>query len=620
MDRNFWLGDGFASGGQYGYDHKKVGITAKGAWECTKLHFKSIQKDPEKDPLQVVAIGDMGGDVFGNGMLLSRSIHLVAAFNHQHIFIDPTPDAAKSWKERQRLFKLRQSSWLDYRGISKGGGVFDRSAKEIKCSTEIKTLFGISSSTISGEALIQVILTSSVDLIWFGGIGTYIKSSTESHIEVGDPANNNVRVNANDVKSTVISEGANLAITQKGRIEYELSGGKINTDAIDNSAGVNMSDYEVNIKILLSTLQTIGVIKNDTERNKVLEQATDEVTTHVLANNTVQHNLISMDQYRSIHQSFLIDHTISELIQLGRLNHIDEQIPTSKERQEFYKQNIPLPRPVLAKCQAYVKMRIKEALFASTHFSGPIYDDIFYRYFPNTIQSLVPLSEFPEHRLKKQIIITELTNYFVGLFGCATHETLSFSNQIPIDTSIHQLVILEEVFDIHAQRHHHWETSQQYIPVFELNRSMLHANLLCYLLRIPLDPAKISDYKRLLKHHRTEYLPISVSCLFFKYASNHQLLDNILKLDEVLGILQNIQLLESLSVSKHVMHTQKTSVLSDLFYSLESALLLPNATFNEVIRAKHPTLMAITTTNDVLPNLFLYSFQLRQYLNSIKEA
>ena len=388
LNRNFWLGDGFASGGKHGYDHKKVGITAKGAWECTKLHFKSIQKNPEKDPLQVVAIGDMGGDVFGNGMLLSKSIHLIAAFNHQHIFIDPTPDASKSWKERQRLFKLSRSTWENYNGISKGGGLFERSAKEIKCSKEMKSLLGISSNTMSGEALIQVILTSSVDLIWFGGIGTYIKSSAESHIDVGDPANNSVRVNANDVQSRVISEGANLAITQKARIEYELSGGMINTDAIDNSAGVNMSDYEVNIKILLSTLQNQRMIKSPSQRNKILEKATNEVTSLVLNNNILQHNLISMDQYRSTTQPFLIDHTISELIKLGRLNHIDEQIPTSKERQEFYKHKTPLPRPVLAKCQAYVKMRLKESLTGSSYFKGAIYDHIFYRYFPSSIQRL----------------------------------------------------------------------------------------------------------------------------------------------------------------------------------------------------------------------------------------
>ena len=305
LSKGFWLGDGFASGGAHGYDHKKVGITARGAWECTKLHFKSLKKDPEKDVLKVVAVGDMAGDVFGNGMLLSKSIHLVGAFNHRHIFIDPAPDSKKSWQERQRLFKLKESSWLDYKIISKGGGIFNRSSKAIKCSPQIKTMFNITASTISGEDLIKKLLESNVDLIWFGGIGTYIKSSTESHIDVGDPANNNVRVNSNAVKAAVISEGANLAITQKGRIEYELFGGKINTDAIDNSAGVNMSDYEVNIKILLSTFKSQKIITSETARNSILEKATDEVTSLVLNNNIEQHNLISMDQIHRNRLNFL---------------------------------------------------------------------------------------------------------------------------------------------------------------------------------------------------------------------------------------------------------------------------------------------------------------------------
>ena len=236
---------------------------------------------------------------------------------------------------------MPQSSWTDYKGVSAGGGVFERSSKSIKCSSEIKTLFDIDDDALSGESLIQAILRSQVDLIWFGGIGTYIKSSNESHIDVGDPANNNVRINANEVRANVISEGANLAITQDGRIEYEFNGGMINTDAIDNSAGVNMSDYEVNIKILLSTLQASGIVKSNKSRNAILERATDDVTALVLNNNVIQHQLISMDQYRSKHHPYLIDHTISHLIKLGRLNHIDEQIPTSKERQELYKEGIP---------------------------------------------------------------------------------------------------------------------------------------------------------------------------------------------------------------------------------------------------------------------------------------
>ena len=232
-------------------------------------------------------------------MLLSKTISLVAAFNHIHIFIDPTPSPAKSWKERQRLFKKQRSTWKDYKGISTGGGVFDRSAKEIQCSPEMKELFQLETDVISGEDLIKAILKANVDLLWFGGIGTYIKSGSESHIDVGDPANNSVRVNANEVQARVIGEGANLGITQRARIEYEATGGRLNTDAIDNSAGVNMSDYEVNIKILLSEFQQLKKVKSFDERNQILEDATNEVTELVLTNNRSQHNLISVDQIRS---------------------------------------------------------------------------------------------------------------------------------------------------------------------------------------------------------------------------------------------------------------------------------------------------------------------------------
>lgn len=622
ISRHFWLGDGFASGGQFGYDHKKVGITAKGAWECTKLHFKAMQQNPEKAPIKVIAVGDMSGDVFGNGMLLSQSIQLIGAFNHMHIFIDPNPNSKTSWKERSRLFKMDRSSWTDYQGISKGGGVFERSAKEIQCTKEMQKRFDIKENTLTGEELIKAILTSNVDLIWFGGIGTYIKAASESNIDVGDPTNNNVRVNASDVGAKVISEGANLAITQKGRIEYELiSGGRINTDAIDNSAGVNMSDYEVNIKILLSTLQSKQVIKTESARNKLLEKATDEVTQLVLHNNISQHNLISMDQFRSKTQPFLIDHTISELIKLGLLNHIDEQIPTSKERQELYKQNISLPRPVLAKCQAYVKMRMKDALNDSTLFKGPLYDNIFYHYFPVSIQKLTPKKEFPDHRLKKQIIITQLTNYFVGLFGCASVDSITFSNQIPMDKAIHQMVLLEEIFDLKTSRDHllnQWKTDADYAPVFELNRSLLHANLICHLLDLNLLPKKITHYQNVLKGLHSTQWPTSILCLFLNHKSPADLLAQLNNIESSTGLISNIQLIESLPVSKHVMHTQRISVLSDLFFCLTQLLSRPKTPLEPISSDPNCSLKPVSETKDVLANLFLYSFQLRQFLNSTK--
>ena len=389
-----------------------------------------------------------------------------------------------------------------------------------------------------------------VDLIWFGGIGTYIKSSNESHIDVGDPANNNVRINANEVRANVISEGANLAITQDGRIEYEFNGGMINTDAIDNSAGVNMSDYEVNIKILLSTLQASGIVKSNKSRNAILERATDDVTALVLNNNVIQHQLISMDQYRSKHHPYLIDHTISHLIKLGRLNHIDEQIPTSKRTSRTL-EGIPLPRQVLAKCQAYVKMWIKDSIAGSPFFKGAMYDDIFYTYFPKTIQKLIDPSNLPDHRLKDQLIITSLTNHFVGLFGCASHELMTFSNQIPLDKAMHQLVILESVFDTHKKRAkwlEKWTSPSDYNAIFDINQSCLHASLVCHLLNITLSQSNIDTYKKCIRTHQSHGFSPSILTLLFNHRSPKKCCQTLLTIVTAIGLLHNINMLESLSV------------------------------------------------------------------------
>ncbi|MEC8677703.1 MAG: NAD-glutamate dehydrogenase domain-containing protein, partial [Candidatus Margulisiibacteriota bacterium] len=615
--QNFWLGDGFASGGAQGYDHKKVGITAKGAWECTKLHFKSMQQNPEEDVVTVAGVGDMSGDVFGNGMLLSKSIKLVAAFNHMHIFIDPNPNPLASWKERQRLFKKDRSVWTDYKGISKGGGIFDRSAKEITCSKEIQQLLNLNKKQLSGEELIQAILKSQVDLLWFGGIGTYIKASSESHIEAGDPSNNSVRVNANEVQSKIIGEGANLAITQKGRIEFELNKGRINTDAIDNSAGVNMSDYEVNIKILLSDLLQKKVIKTENDRNAILEKATDEVTDLVLQNNVSQHNLISLDQYRSKNQPFLVDQSISNLIKLGILNHIDEQIPTSKERHELYRQTIPLPRSVLAKCQAYVKMRIKDALVKSTIFEGQLYDDIYYNYFPNLIRSLVPTHKFPNHRLKKDIIITQLTNHFVGIYGCSAYETLTFSDQINIDQAIHHLVILEHLFDISKKRKsieakdlsEEDRTSQH----FKINQSLLYAILFCKLQNIELDPQEIDSYKSQINEPTIKKLPLQLQCLFLNKKTTRSC-DRLLELETQTSLLTNLNNLEEYNVKSQVMHDQKSSIISDLYASIIHLIDLEKALFDTLITDIKSSLNPIPMNKDAFSNLFLYSYKLRQFL------
>ena len=617
LDNEFWLGDGFASGGAQGYDHKKVGITAKGAWECCKLHFKDMAQHPEKDPISVIGVGDMSGDVFGNGMLLSKSMKLLAAFNHMHIFIDPTPDPKKSWKERQRLFKLPRSSWTDYQGISNGGGVFDRNAKSIPCSIQMQQLLGITDKALSGDALIKALLIANVDLLWFGGIGTYIKSTTESNLDAGDPANNTVRVNAMDVQASVIAEGANLGLTQLARLEFESGGGRINTDAIDNSAGVNMSDYEVNIKILLSSLQQVGNVKTDTERNQILEDATDAVTDLVLQNNVSQHHIISMDQVRSKTQPYTIENTIRTLINEGRLSVIDENIPNSKERDEFYKHQLPIPRPVLAKCMAYTKLKIKEKIMDSPLFTGNVYHQKFYHYFPVQLQTFLNKKPSIAHRLKHDIIITQLTNHAVELFGTSTYERLTFGQRISIDQGLHQLNMIESIFNFNAQRIAYNSEPNATTNILALNETSIQCSFVCYLLNIPLTEKHIPVYQKMLKRIENKQITPAIACILFTQKNIDTARQRISTLEDRMAILSNISLLQSLSVKNKTHATEKTSLMSDLFHALHQFLSLPEADFNTTLEQTNGLqLNKIIQTNDTLSHLFIYSFNLREVLKS----
>ena len=414
----FWLDDAFASGGSVGYNHKDAGITAKGAWECVKLHFKELGLDIQKEPFTVAGIGDMSGDVFGNGMLLSKSIKLVAAFNHQHIFLDPTPDQKKGWKERKRLFDTPRSQWTDYSldVISKGGGIFNRKAKEIKLSPEIRELFGIKATVLNGEQVIRAILHMKVDLIWFGGIGTYIKSSQEPNISVGDPANDAVRIDAANCKAQVIGEGANLGLTQNARIEVAKKGVSLNTDAVDNSAGVNMSDLEVNIKILLKRLLQDNVLPSLKSRNTLLKDMTNEVSELCLINNREQHRLISMDSLRSKGQANTFVRMIQFLENKGLLNLKSEHIPDLSEFEELAHTNRPIPRPILAILQAYSKMWVFEQLSDSTLLDDPSLYSQFESYFPSKL--IKKHSTFlSTHHLKREILCTLLTNKIVNRAG-----------------------------------------------------------------------------------------------------------------------------------------------------------------------------------------------------------
>jgi len=410
----FWLGDAFASGGSKGYSHKKEGITARGAWECVRLHFSGLGKDIQSEAFTVAGIGDMSGDVFGNGMLLSPMIQLQAAFNHAHIFIDPTPDLRASFEERSRLFALPRSAWTDYDPavISEGGGVFERSAKSIVVTPQMKALLDIEEHTISGEGLIRAILQMRVELMWLGGIGSYYKASDQSDASVGDPANDGVRVSIANCRAMVIGEGANLGVTHPARIEYAQRGGCINTDAIDNSAGVNFSDYEVNIKVLLGQWVANGVL-SESERNECLEAATNEVALLVLANNRGQHRLLTMDHMRSQSNGVMVVQLVEDMVASGMLDAQTEQLPVGEALRAF---ESGMPRPILAVIQAYIKMQVFEALMADELPDDPAFQPLYEGYFPSLIRQRVA-GPLPQHRLQRHIVATLLTNRMVNQAG-----------------------------------------------------------------------------------------------------------------------------------------------------------------------------------------------------------
>jgi glutamate dehydrogenase len=414
---NFWLDDAFASGGSAGYDHKKMGITARGAWVSVVRHFKEMGKNCQKEDFTCVGIGDMSGDVFGNGMLLSKHIRLVAAFNHMHIFIDPNPDAAKSYKERQRLFKLPRSSWMDYNKdlISKGGGIFDRKSKSIKLTKEIKTLLGTDESSVSPEDLIKLILKADVELLWNGGIGTYIKASNESHDQVGDKNNDSVRIDSDRLRCKIIGEGGNLGLTQKARIEFARDGGRVNTDAIDNSAGVDCSDHEVNIKIALGKAIE-GKKLNIDKRNKLLEKMTDEVADLVLRDNELQTLAISIMEQKG-HK--VTENNIRLMEYLENQNRLDrnlEFLPSNEILHSRSLQKQGLTRPEISVLLAYSKLYIFDDLISSNLPDDDYFISDLFMYFPKEMQKTYK-QEIENHQLRREIITTFISNSIVNRMG-----------------------------------------------------------------------------------------------------------------------------------------------------------------------------------------------------------
>jgi glutamate dehydrogenase len=419
IEHDYWLGDAFASGGSYGYDHKGMGITAKGAWESVKRHFRSLDRDCQTQDFTCVGIGDMSGDVFGNGMLLSEHTRLLAAFDHRHVFLDPNPDTSRSFAERQRMFQLPRSSWEDYDKslISAGGGIYPRSAKSIPVSPEVRAALGLKPDVtqLAPADLLSAILKAPVDLLWNGGIGTYVKSSAETHADVGDRANNALRVNGAELRCKIVGEGGNLGMTQKGRIEAAQHGVLLNTDFIDNSAGVDTSDHEVNIKILLNDAVQRGELSFDA-RNAQLAAMTDEVGQLVLWDNYRQNQAITLMEHQSVSRLGSMAHFIRTLEAEGTLDRQVENLPSDAELTERKSRGLGLTRPELAVLLSYDKIRLFQQMLDSDVPEDPYLSKELVRYFPEPLH--VKYAEHMQrHRLKREIIATAVTNSTINRMG-----------------------------------------------------------------------------------------------------------------------------------------------------------------------------------------------------------
>lgn len=442
----FWLGDAFASGGSAGYDHKKMGITSRGVWVSVQRHFRELGIDPTKDDFTVVGIGDMSGDVFGNGMLLSNHTKLIGAFNHMHIFLDPNPDAAKSYEERKRLFSLPRSTWKDYNPelISAGGGVFERSAKSIKLTPEIKQALDTQKDTMVPNELIRAILKAPVDLIWNGGIGTFVKSTQETHADAGDRTNDAIRLDAPELRARAIAEGGNLGMTQLARIEYSLNGGIVNTDFIDNSAGVDCSDHEVNIKILLNGMVTEGSLSL-ADRNVLLEKMTDEVAHLVLLDNYDQTLMLSLETSVAQQTTDIFRQYIGDLEKSGRLNRQLEFLPDEKALTERKANNKPLTRPEIAILLAYSKMYLKQDILASDVPEDPYYSQFLLTAFPSQICERYP-TQLTQHSLRREIITTQLTKSITDRMGINFVERLHRETGASVSFIIRAFSIAERIY------------------------------------------------------------------------------------------------------------------------------------------------------------------------------
>ncbi len=477
----FWLDDAFASGGSAGYDHKAMGITSRGGWTNVERHFRELGIDIRTTSIRVAGVGDMSGDVFGNGMLLNDKLALVAAFNHKHVFIDPTPDPAVSYAERKRLFTTPGTEWSDYAraALGKGGGVYERAAKEITLSAEARALLGLQAKIVTGPDLVRAILALEVDLMWFGGIGTYVKATTESHGEVGDKVNDHVRITATELRARVIGEGANLAITQRARTEYCLHGGRCNTDAIDNSAGVDCSDHEVNLKILFAPLMASGGMTREA-RDRLLRELEPEVGRACVQDNYLQSALLSMESVRTFkHGEPFLD--LVQYLDKHHLNRPAEHVPVDEELRGWLATGKGLPRNLLAVLVAHTKLDLFDRVLASRIPDLPLFQPMLTTYFPSRLAH-THAAEIARHRLRREIIATVATNAVVNQAGSTLLVQLSKETNHPLDELVIRYFICDELIGGPALRtaihacDYAVAASEQYsalLALEEVNRSLL---------------------------------------------------------------------------------------------------------------------------------------------------
>jgi len=555
---NFWLGDAFASGGSVGYDHKAMGITAKGAWESVKRHFREMDIDCQSTDFTCLAIGDMAGDVFGNGMLLSKHICLQAAFNHIHIFIDPNPDSATTFPERERLFNLPGCSWEDYNKalISEGGGVFSRNVKSIKLTPQIKKMLGTQKQSMSPNDLIQALLTMKVDLLWNGGIGTYVKSTKETHLEVGDRANDALRINGCELQAKVVGEGGNLGLTQLGRVEFAANGGRINTDAIDNAGGVDCSDNEVNIKILLNSLVQNGDLTIK-QRNKLLHDMTEEVGDLVIEDCYRQTHSLSVTAKRGVNQMKEQVRFIQDLERAGKLDRALEFIPDDEEISDRIAKGTGLTRPELAVLLAYSKMVLKEELVHEDITDNVYHNRLLISAFPKQLRDKYQ-EEMQQHPLRAEIIATKLANKIGNDMG------FNFVNRMQEETGA-TVVEIANSYTIAC-------------AVFELEEFWQKIEVLNNKISTAIQTEMLFQYRRTVRRatrwflrHRNKALSIEQSIAFYQptFTILSDKLNNFMIEDEI-EMLQRVEKdLVDADVPKNI--SQRIAQLSTIFSALDIA-------------------------------------------------